>query len=180
MIGTLHAYDVMGIVHIEAAVQHFFGLRMSAAAEALDLARHFRGSGVVVRFIEYMDVGNRNDWNPALVVPSQELRDAIAQDFPLRPVAGAYRGEVAERGQGAQLNGAPIRASDVRTLPDENPAMFLDIVRGVIGDPAVEVAYASRDVRPAFASTRLDSEAMLAIEDGKETTFLWLIAQKPR
>jgi GTP 3',8-cyclase len=65
--------------------------------QALDLARHFRGSGVVVRFIEYMDVGNRNDWNPALVVPSQELRDAIARDFPLRPVAGSYRGEVAER-----------------------------------------------------------------------------------
>ena len=65
--------------------------------QALDLARHFRGSGVVVRFIEYMDVGNRNDWDPALVVPSQELRDAIAKDYALRPVAGAYRGEVAER-----------------------------------------------------------------------------------
>jgi cyclic pyranopterin phosphate synthase len=65
--------------------------------QAPGLARHFRGSGVVVRFIEYMDVGNRNDWNPALVVPSQELRDMIAKDFPLRPVAGAYRGEVAER-----------------------------------------------------------------------------------
>ncbi|MGE0031183.1 MAG: GTP 3',8-cyclase MoaA [Steroidobacteraceae bacterium] len=65
--------------------------------QALGLARHFRGSGVVVRFIEYMDVGNRNDWNAALVVPSQELRDAIARDYPLRPVAGAYRGEVAER-----------------------------------------------------------------------------------
>ena len=65
--------------------------------QALELARHFRGSGVVVRFIEYMDVGNRNDWNPALVVPSQELRDAIAKDYALRPVAGAYRGEVAER-----------------------------------------------------------------------------------
>jgi cyclic pyranopterin phosphate synthase len=65
--------------------------------QALDLARQFRGSGVVVRFIEYMDVGNRNDWDPALVVPSQELRDAIAKDYPLRPVAGAYRGEVAER-----------------------------------------------------------------------------------
>ncbi len=65
--------------------------------QALDLARHFRGSGVVVRFIEYMDVGNRNDWNPDLVVPSQELRDAIAARHPLQPLAGAYRGEVAER-----------------------------------------------------------------------------------
>ncbi len=63
----------------------------------LALARHFRGSGVVLRFIEYMDVGSRNDWQAGLVVPSRELRDRIADVFPLRPVAGAYRGEVAER-----------------------------------------------------------------------------------
>jgi cyclic pyranopterin phosphate synthase len=61
------------------------------------MARHFRGSAVVLRFIEYMDVGNRNDWQPALVVPSRELRDAIASEHPLVPVAGGYRGEVAER-----------------------------------------------------------------------------------
>ena len=65
--------------------------------QVLAMARHFRGSGVVLRFIEYMDVGNRNDWQPALVVPSRELRDAIAAAHPLVPVAGAYRGEVAKR-----------------------------------------------------------------------------------
>ncbi len=65
--------------------------------QALPMARHFRGSGIVLRFIEYMDVGNRNDWQPALVVPSRELRDAIAAAHPLEPVAGAYRGEVATR-----------------------------------------------------------------------------------
>ncbi len=65
--------------------------------QVLDLARHFRRSGVIVRFIEYMDVGNRNDWDPARVVPSRELRDVIAAVYPLEPVSGAYRGEVAER-----------------------------------------------------------------------------------
>ena len=65
--------------------------------QALAMARHFRGSGIVLRFIEYMDVGNRNDWQPGLVVPSRELRDAIAAAHPLEPVAGAYRGEVAKR-----------------------------------------------------------------------------------
>jgi cyclic pyranopterin phosphate synthase len=65
--------------------------------EALDLARHFRGTGVIVRFIEYMDVGNRNDWRPELVVPSQELRDAISAVWPLRPLAPAQAGEVAAR-----------------------------------------------------------------------------------
>ncbi len=65
--------------------------------EVLALARHFRGSSVIVRFIEYMDVGNRNHWDPAQVVPSRELRDRIAAEYPLEPLPGAYRGEVAER-----------------------------------------------------------------------------------
>jgi cyclic pyranopterin phosphate synthase len=65
--------------------------------QVLDLARHFRGTGVVVRFIEYMDVGNRNDWRPGLVVPSREIRDAIAAAWPLEPLAPAHAGEVAER-----------------------------------------------------------------------------------
>lgn len=65
--------------------------------QALELARNFRGTGVIVRFIEYMDVGNRNDWKPELVVPSHELRDAIAARWPLRPLAAAHRGEVALR-----------------------------------------------------------------------------------
>jgi cyclic pyranopterin phosphate synthase len=61
------------------------------------LARHFRGTGVILRFIEYMDVGTRNDWRPGLVVPSREVRDAIERDFPLRALAPAHAGEVAER-----------------------------------------------------------------------------------
>jgi cyclic pyranopterin phosphate synthase len=65
--------------------------------EAVDLARHFRGSGVTVRFIEYMDVGSRNDWRPDLVVPSQELRDRIAAEWRLEPLAPTQPGEVAER-----------------------------------------------------------------------------------
>ena len=65
--------------------------------QVLELARHFRGTGVVVRFIEYMDVGNRNDWQPELVVPSEELRDAIHAAWPLKPLAPAQRGEVALR-----------------------------------------------------------------------------------
>ena len=65
--------------------------------QILDLVRHFRGTGVVVRFIEYMDVGNRNAWRPELVVPSREIRDAVAAHYPLRPLAPTHAGEVAER-----------------------------------------------------------------------------------
>lgn len=64
---------------------------------AVDLVERFRGTGVIVRFIEYMDVGNRNDWRPDMVVPSKELVARIAERWPLQPLARDYRGEVAER-----------------------------------------------------------------------------------
>ncbi len=64
---------------------------------ALGLLERFRGSGVIVRFIEYMDVGNRNHWRSDLVVPSRELLERIAARWPLAPLEPQYRGEVARR-----------------------------------------------------------------------------------
>jgi cyclic pyranopterin phosphate synthase len=64
---------------------------------ALDLVERFRGTGVIVRFIEYMDVGNRNKWRQEMVVPSKELAARIAERWPLEPLDRNYRGEVAER-----------------------------------------------------------------------------------
>ncbi len=66
-------------------------------AGALDLAARFRGTGIVVRFIEYMDVGNRNQWQPGLVVPSAELHARIHARWPLAPLDRNYVGEVAQR-----------------------------------------------------------------------------------
>ncbi|MEO8016885.1 MAG: GTP 3',8-cyclase MoaA [Pseudomonadota bacterium] len=63
----------------------------------LDLLAHFRGTGVIVRFIEYMDVGTRNHWSPALVVPSRELAASIHARWPIAPQGRNYAGEVAER-----------------------------------------------------------------------------------
>ncbi|MGH8218731.1 MAG: GTP 3',8-cyclase MoaA [Steroidobacteraceae bacterium] len=63
----------------------------------LDLVERFRGTGIIVRFIEYMDVGNRNHWQQELVVPSRELVARIAERWPLEPLERNYRGEVAER-----------------------------------------------------------------------------------
>jgi len=63
----------------------------------LDLIDYFRGKPVIVRFIEFMDVGNRNAWRPDRVVPSRELLDRITARWPIEPIAGNYRGEVAER-----------------------------------------------------------------------------------
>jgi cyclic pyranopterin phosphate synthase len=61
------------------------------------LARAFRGTGVVLRFIEYMDVGHTNGWRLDDVVPAAEIVETIAAEFPLEPVAASYRGEVANR-----------------------------------------------------------------------------------
>jgi cyclic pyranopterin phosphate synthase len=65
--------------------------------QVLDLVRRFRGTGHIVRFIEYMDVGNRNGWRRDLVVPSSETLGAIHREHPLEPIGPAYRGEVASR-----------------------------------------------------------------------------------
>lgn len=71
--------------------------RSANDTEALPLAEHFRGSGVVLRFIEYMDVGTLNDWERSRVVPSCELIDRIHQHYPLAPRDANYPGEVATR-----------------------------------------------------------------------------------
>lgn len=61
------------------------------------MARHFRGSGHILRFIEYMDVGNSNGWRLDDVVTADEILAAVDAEFPLEPLAPAYPGEVATR-----------------------------------------------------------------------------------
>jgi cyclic pyranopterin phosphate synthase len=63
----------------------------------LDLIERFRGTDVIVRLIEFMDVGNRNQWDASLVVPSAELAARIHARWPLTPLPANYSGEVAER-----------------------------------------------------------------------------------
>ena len=63
----------------------------------LDMARYFRFTGHIVRFIEYMDVGHTNGWRLDDVVPAREIVETIAAEFPLEPVEPNYRGEVARR-----------------------------------------------------------------------------------
>jgi len=63
----------------------------------LEMAEHFRGSGHVLRFIEYMDVGTTNGWRMEDVVPAREIIEAIRAAWPVEPVDANYYGEVAER-----------------------------------------------------------------------------------
>jgi GTP 3',8-cyclase len=65
--------------------------------QVLPLARHFRGTGQIVRFIEYMDVGASNGWKLDDVVTAREIVDRISVEHPLAPVEANYPGEVASR-----------------------------------------------------------------------------------
>ncbi|HCI86133.1 MAG TPA: GTP 3',8-cyclase MoaA [Dehalococcoidia bacterium] len=63
----------------------------------VDTARYFKGTGAIVRFIEFMDVGTKNGWELSEVVTSKEVIDMIGSEFPLEPVDPNYTGEVASR-----------------------------------------------------------------------------------
>jgi GTP 3',8-cyclase len=63
----------------------------------LPMARYFRGSGHILRFIEYMDVGHTNGWLLDDVVSAAEIVAAIGAELPLEPIEPNYAGEVARR-----------------------------------------------------------------------------------
>ncbi|MDR2173585.1 MAG: GTP 3',8-cyclase MoaA [Burkholderiales bacterium] len=71
----------------------------------LPLIRHFKGSGHIVRFIEFMDVGATNGWRMDDVVSAVEIVDTINAEFPLEPIDPNYQGEVAGRWRFKDGNG---------------------------------------------------------------------------
>ena len=71
----------------------------------LPMARHFRGSGHILRFIEYMDVGHTNGWRMDDVVTAREIIDTIGAEMPLVAADAQYRGEVARRWRYADGSG---------------------------------------------------------------------------
>ena len=89
---------------IDAAAAAGFPVKINAVVKrglndegVVDMARRFRGTGHILRFIEYMDVGHTNGWRMDDVVSAREILDTIRAEFPLEPVEPAYRGEVATR-----------------------------------------------------------------------------------
>ncbi|HEX5805427.1 MAG TPA: GTP 3',8-cyclase MoaA [Macromonas sp.] len=65
--------------------------------QILPMARHFRGSGIALRFIEYMDVGNTNGWRMDEVLPSADVLRRLQDAFPLVPLEATRPGETAQR-----------------------------------------------------------------------------------
>jgi cyclic pyranopterin phosphate synthase len=99
------AAPVAGVLEgIEAAAAAGLPVKVNAVVKRgvnddaiLPLAAHFRGTGHVLRFIEYMDVGHTNAWRLDDVVPSAEIVERIATVWPLEPVAPARADETARR-----------------------------------------------------------------------------------
>jgi cyclic pyranopterin phosphate synthase len=97
-VGTvLEAIDVaagegLGPIKVNAVIKR--GVNEHAV---VDMARHFRGTGHIVRFIEYMDVGNSNGWRLDDVVPAEEMLQTIHSEFPIEAIPPNYPGEVANR-----------------------------------------------------------------------------------
>lgn len=89
---------------VSAAQAHDLPVKVNAVIqrgvneqEILPLIRWGRDSGVTVRFIEYMDVGETNGWKMDEVVSASEIVDQVQAEFPIEPVEASYRGEVAGR-----------------------------------------------------------------------------------
>ena len=72
-------------------------MRSVNLSSVIPMAKYFRDSGHILRFIEYMDVGDSNGWRLDEVVPSAEIVELIGAQLPLEPIAPNYSGEVASR-----------------------------------------------------------------------------------
>jgi cyclic pyranopterin phosphate synthase len=95
--GVLEAIDAadaagLGPIKVNAVIKS--GVNEHAI---LDMARYFRGTGHIVRFIEFMDVGNTNGWRLDDVVPADRIVEIVDTEFPLQAIPPNYPGEVANR-----------------------------------------------------------------------------------
>jgi cyclic pyranopterin phosphate synthase len=94
--------------------------------EILPLVAHFRGSGVIVRFIEYMDVGSSNGWRIDDVFTAREILDRVATAYPLQAIDPAYPGEVAERWRCGDQDG---KSSEIGVIASVTQAFCHDCSR---------------------------------------------------
>jgi cyclic pyranopterin phosphate synthase len=94
---TLEAIEVAAAVGLGPVKINCVVIRGINDGAIVDLARRFRGTGHVVRFVEFMDVGTLNGWNLSKVVTAKQIVERIDAELPLEPAEPNYRGEVAKR-----------------------------------------------------------------------------------
>ncbi|HEX5862682.1 MAG TPA: GTP 3',8-cyclase MoaA [Casimicrobiaceae bacterium] len=95
--------------------------------EILPMARRFKGSGHILRFIEYMDVGHTNGWRMDDVVPSAEVLRIVGAELPLEPIDPNYAGEVAERWRYADTSNE--NAGEIGVISSVTQAFCRDCTR---------------------------------------------------
>jgi cyclic pyranopterin phosphate synthase len=99
-------------------------------AEILPMARHFKNTGVVLRFIEYMDVGATNGWRMDDVLPSAQVIERIAKELPLIALEAAAPGETAQRWGYADSQGKyDPRAGEIGVISSVTQAFCKDCNR---------------------------------------------------
>ncbi len=94
---VLEAIDAAGEAGLDPVKIDVVVIRGRNDETFVDIARRFRGTSRIVRFIEYMDVGNTNGWRVDEVVTGVEMRERIGREWPLVPADPNYFGEVAQR-----------------------------------------------------------------------------------
>lgn len=95
--GVLKAIDAAADAGLAPVKVNMVVKRGGNEDQIVPMARRFRGTGHIVRYIEYMDVGNTNGWELADVVPAREIVERVDARHPLDPVGANYPGEVAKR-----------------------------------------------------------------------------------
>jgi GTP 3',8-cyclase len=136
--------------------------------EILPMARHFKGTGIVLRFIEYMDVGATNGWRMNEVMPSAEVVQHIQSELPLVPLEHSAPGETAERWGYADENGKHAEhAGEIGVISSVTQAFCGDCNRARLSTEGrlylCLFATHGHDLRSLVRSTASDEELASAI-----------------
>jgi cyclic pyranopterin phosphate synthase len=136
--------------------------------EILPMARHFRGTGVVLRFIEYMDVGATNGWRMDEVLPSAEVVQRIARELPLVQLEPSAPGETAERWGYADVQGRhDLAAGEIGVISSVTQAFCGDCNRARLSTEGklylCLFATAGHDLRPLVRGGASDEQIAGAI-----------------
>jgi len=94
---VLHGIDVAATVGLGPVKVNMVVKRGQNDGDIVSMARHFQGTPVILRFIEFMDVGSSNGWEMGAVVPSSEVIARINAELPLEEIAPNYTGETSRR-----------------------------------------------------------------------------------
>jgi len=154
--------------------------------QVLPMARHFKGSGIVLRFIEYMDVGATNGWRMDDVLPSAELIQRLRQELPLVPLQASQPGETAQRWGYADARGLhDPAAGEIGVISSVTQAFCSDCNRARLSTEGqlylclfASQGYNLRDLLRGQASDSELAEAIAGIWSGRTDRYSELRGQQ--